>query len=570
MSTKTHVSLENENVEGRYASWIKQTIDLIGPKNLFLVLGRGGAKTSDIIADRSIDIMYDMPRSYSAFVADTYDNALRNIVPTLIEGWSQRKGLREGVHYVIDERPPSNFEKPYKPPQTYKHTISMWNGCFYNLGSLSQPTGLAGNSYQHIFVDEARNTDFEKLKKLFPAMRGDFVHFGHSPYFRGMTCTTDMPNVADGDHDWILNQSENMDVEQIKLALQCGLVLNDIKKKYFRALKFRDHNELERQKKAMVRWKANWIRARKDSTFFYVVSSLSNVDILTPGYFSDALKALGIEEFKTAVLSFKAQIKKGEKFYMNLGEHHFYDDGVIDKYYEKYAIGEEFKSVSLGLKYVQHNKPLDCGVDFGDMCSMVVGQERGNFYYCLKNFYTLAPESSKELAKKFLDFFEHHHKGAKVLNMYYDRSGNQYQKVKRDWANELKDHIIKHDGKSTGWVVNLMSRNQSVIYQEEEYNFAKKFMGEYYKELPKLKIDKYQCKELKSSLELTKTKIRKNTRTGSMSIHKDKSSESLALHLRPLYSTNFSDAFKYLIYRTNWVKTADRKVNTGMTAPSIV
>lgn len=570
MSTKTHVSLDNENVEGRYGSWLKQTIDLIGPKNLFLVLGRGGAKTSDIIADRSIDIMFDMPRSYAAFVADTYDNALRNIVPTLIEGWSQRKGLREGVHYVLDERPPSHFDKPYKPPQTFKHTISMWNGCFYNLGSLSQPTGLAGNSYQHIYIDEARNSDFEKLKKLLPAMRGDYTYFGHSPYFRGITATTDMPNVAEGDHDWILKQAENMDEEQIKLALYAGLELNKIKKAYFRADKFNDYNGREKARRDWERWMILWIRARKESTFFYIASSLVNADILTPGYFSDALKALGVEEFKTAVLSFKARIKKGEKFYINLGEHHFYDDGTIDKYYEKYDIGEDFKSVSLGLKYVQHDKPLDCGIDFGDMCSMVVGQERGNYYYCLKNFFTLAPESSKELAKQFLDYFEHHHKGAKLLNMYYDRSGNQYQKIKRDWATELKDHIEKYDGNTTGWVVNLMSRNQATITQEEEYNFAKKFMGEYYKTLPKLKIDKFGCRELKSSLELTKTKMRKNTRTGSTSIHKDKTSEKLALEKLPLYSTNMSDAFKYLIYRPEWVKLADKQTNTGMSAPSII
>jgi hypothetical protein len=34
---------------------------------------------------------------------------------------------------------------------------------------------------------------------------------------------------------------------------------------------------------------------------------------------------------------------------------------------------------------------------------------------------------------------------------------------------------------------------------------------------------------------------------------KDKSSESLPILLRPMYSTNYSDAFKYLIYRSNFV-----------------
>jgi hypothetical protein len=42
-----------------------------------------------------------------------------------------------------------------------------------------------------------------------------------------------------------------------------------------------------------------------------------NVDILTEGYFADSLKA-GIEEFKSA-FSLKINLKKGEKFYGNLG-----------------------------------------------------------------------------------------------------------------------------------------------------------------------------------------------------------------------------------------------------------
>jgi hypothetical protein len=39
---------------------------------------------------------------------------------------------------------------------------------------------------------------------------------------------------------------------------------------------------------------------------------------LTEGYFADSLKALGIEEFKSA-FSLKINLKKGEKFYGNLG-----------------------------------------------------------------------------------------------------------------------------------------------------------------------------------------------------------------------------------------------------------
>ena len=78
-------------------------------------------------------------------------------------------------------------------------------------------------------------------------------------------------------------------------------------------------------------------------------------------------------------------------------------------------------------------------------------------------------------------------------------------------------------------------------------------MGETHRGLPKLKIDKFGCKNLKSSLELTKI-ITKTDKKGSKTIHKDKSSEKLTLHLLPMYSTNFSDAFKYFVFRPEFVK----------------
>src|SRR5690606_6790424 len=136
--------------------------------------------------------------------------------------------------------------------------------------------------------------DPDKLKKLTPALRGEYVNFGHSVFYRGRTFTTDMPNVADKDYDWILDQEKNMDLEQIKLALQVALVLNEIKKELYNAFRDNDKTKTANLHRNLQRWTERWIRARKDSTFFYVVSSYVNVDVLTSGYFTDSLKALGI------------------------------------------------------------------------------------------------------------------------------------------------------------------------------------------------------------------------------------------------------------------------------------
>jgi hypothetical protein len=97
---------------------------------------------------------------------------------------------------------------------------------------------------------------------------------------------------------------------------------------------------------------------------------------------------------------------------------------------------------------------------------------------------------------------------------------------------------------NSGWTVHLMNEGQSTIYQEEEFQFANKLLSESVPTLPKVRIDKFLCKCLKSSLELTKIKVKTDNK-GSRTIHKDKSSEALPLASRPMFSTNFSDAFKY-------------------------
>ena len=61
-------------------------------------------------------------------------------------------------------------------------------------------------------------------------------------------------------------------------------------------------------------------------------------------------------------------------------------------------------------------------------------------------------------------------------------------------------------------------------------------------------IDQFECKELKSSLELAP--LDKNTKG---EIIKVKKSEKLPVKRLPMESTNFSDAFKYLMMRKKYM-----------------
>ena len=210
-----------------YSNWLSGLVDIMEPKDAFLILGRATAKTSDFLAKRSQNVSYDMAGSFLALVADTYTNILKNISVALLEGW-ERNGWRKGTHYVVDDPPPKHFKLPYKSPHTYKHTISTVTGSFFNYISMDTPSSGAGNSYQHLFGDESKYIEKKRIDKLFPALRGPATLFGHSPYYLGATFTTDYPNIIiPGEYDWILERAKDMDLKQIRMLLQVSLELNE-------------------------------------------------------------------------------------------------------------------------------------------------------------------------------------------------------------------------------------------------------------------------------------------------------------------------------------------------------
>ncbi|MBP8084895.1 MAG: hypothetical protein KAY28_01975 [Cloacibacterium sp.] len=543
-----------------YSNWLSGLVDIMEPKDAFLILGRATAKTSDFLAKRSQNVSYDMAGSFLALVADTYTNILKNISVALLEGW-ERNGWRKGTHYVVDDPPPKHFKLPYKSPHTYKHTISTVTGSFFNYISMDTPSSGAGNSYQHLFGDESKYIEKKRIDKLFPALRGPATLFGHSPYYLGATFTTDYPNIImPGEYDWILERAKDMDLKQIRMLLQVSLDLNEARKDRLIYTRKKNARLIKIAENKIKKLSVLHHQLRTNSTFFYVASSFVNVDVLRLDFFKTSLSSLGEEEFNTSILSMPPKVEAGQKFYINLDtEKHIYDDGIIFENMYRFNTGDNAEVDSRDLRYCEINRPIEMGIDFGDMMSMVVGQTKMNDIYLLKNFYTLISdkETARHLANKFLNFFRNHQ--YKYIKMYYDRSGNAYVQHGRDWAGELKNFLEKYeDGTPTGWTVELMSRNQSTITQQEEFTLVNNMLGEVYKALPRIHIDKYQCQQLISSMNVAKQIVKANNQ-GVRQIFKDKSSEKLPMHKRPMYSTNMSDAFKYFIYRPEFIDIQKNK-----------
>lgn len=573
MSTKRKVNPDNEQTEVIYSNWLAQCVAMIKPRNLYLIIGRGGGKTNDFLTERLMDMVYDLPGAPVALVADTYTNLQKNILHVLLAGL-ERKGWREGVHYVVNKAPlevtPEMREacpieirehlwKPYNRILTYKHTVIFFTGFNLTLVSLDRPSAAAGNSYVHIIGDEVKFFPESKIAKLTRAVRGYYIKYGNSPYYRGQTFTTDMPNINNAmEYDWITRMKSRMNKEQILLAFKTGHIVNDITGELITSMQFGDDTEIKNKQRLLDRWMVRYNAVRHKSTFYYVASSYINIDILRPEYFEDEFTS-GLSDAITAILSSKPRMSAGNKFYASLGSQHFYTDGTSQRYADFFGIRDNEDCRIL--RFLRSEDAIEAGIDFGNMISMTFGQEQGKIYRILKTIYTLPPEWLREAANNFLEYFKPHKN--KTLRLYYDRAGNQYQKVKQDHAGKLKNFIEKDaKGHSTGWRVELMCRNQGTIYTWDEYDFMVELLSDKNPKMPKLLIDAYHARSLKYSLEAAPTKIVEYK--GKKRISKDKKSERLPIEKLPYESTNFSDSFKYLMCRPKYLAFVKRTTGSGL------
>lgn len=568
MSWRKKPDPNKDYIKKGFANWFAQIAVMILPRFLYVVLGRGGAKTTDILAERVIEMAYDMPGAPVVWVADTYTNLQKNVLATLEEAL-EAKGFRENIHYIkgkapkeyseddkvnIDPAYRQHFWKPYNKLATYKHTMIFFTGFNITFGSLDRPASLAGRSYVHVFGDEVKYFKESKIGNLLKAIRGYKVKYGKSVFYRGQTFTTDMPNTANiGEYDWILKQGKRMRKSGLMLVLKAAFIVNQALEELLAAKESGKAEDITKKKRVYERWVERWTTARlhEDAhTMFYIGSSYVNVDILGPEWFDDG-ETSDLGDFNTAVLSMHAGLESGDRFYANLNQGHFYTDGNDPYWSEQFGITDEPDCRIL--KYLNKEKPIDAGMDFGNMHSLSIAQDDGKKYYrILKFHYALSPQWFTDLAAEFLLYYKPHKN--KVLNLYYDRAANNYKKSKADLASQFKKAIEEQeiDGKTvkTGWKVVLMSEGQGNIGQNEEYNFMQQLLSWSNRNLPKVIIDMYNCKPLKCSLELTKTI--KTNKNGTDVIHKDKRTEKLPIKRLPLESSNPSDSFKYLMMRKRW------------------
>lgn len=556
---------ESNSVQHRYINRYAMVAALTMAQNFIGILGRASAKTTQFQGHRIQQAVQECPGAPFVWVTDTYSNLHKNVIPSVLEGL-RFLGWEEGTHFIIDRQPPIEWQRRmYNVIDKYKQVMTFWNGFTFTFVSLDRPSIGAGRSYVGLFGDEVKYWPEEKFTNIRKAVRGYRARYGLSPWYRSLSLTSDMPNPNHtGEYMWVMKLAKLMDKEKIKVLLQTGQVLNETRRRYAEALQTGNDRAIELTRRNMERWQERWDDLRRGTTLFLVASTLINADVLGEEFFQEEIAA-GLEGIDTNLLSIPVKLEASQRFYTTLTASDFYQDGTRADIIEQHDYGwDEDCSV---LRYLDPLKPLEAGMDDGNMKSMVFGQHRGREYRLLKELFTLPPENERQLADKFLYYFKPHK--TKILRLYFDRAMNNYQRQGNDMARRFKQAIeTDGDGRRTGWRVQLMSRGQGDIYSHTEYNFfSALFGGQLNKRLFRLLIDAQNCPNLKCEMENTPTVVAEDKRTGRKDIRKQKKGDKLALHRLPQESTNLTDAMKYLIMRPDWVNVWKASQKTMLIDP---
>ena len=542
---------ESEGVSRRYINQYAMVAALTMPQNFIGILGRASAKTTQFQAMRIQQAVTECPGAPFVWVCDTYSNLHKNVIPSVLEGL-RFLGWETDREFVIDRQPPIEWQRQmYNVIDKYKQVMTFWNGFTFTFVSLDRPSIGAGRSYVGLFGDEVKYWPEEKFTNIRKAVRGYRARYGDSPWYRSLSLTSDMPNPNHtGEHTWVMKLVKLMDSEKVKLLLQTGQVLNETRRRYAEAMQTGDERAIELTRRNMERWQDRWTELRRGTTLFLVASTLINADVLGEEFFSEELEA-GLEGIDTNLLSIPQKLTADQKFYVTLNAGHFYQDGSRIDVLERHDYGWE-QDCSV-LKYLDPSRPLDGGMDDGNMKSMAFGQQRGREYRVLKELFTLPPDNERQLADKFIAYFKPHK--TKLLRLYYDRAMNNYKKIGTSAIQRIKQAIETNaDGSRSGWRVQLMSLGQGTIYSNTEYQFfSALFAGNLKNRLFILLIDAQNCPNLKAEMENAPIRVVEDKRTGRKDIRKEKKGERLPAHRLPQESTNLTDALKYLIMRREWL-----------------
>ncbi|MDP2401053.1 MAG: hypothetical protein Q8M66_03665 [Actinomycetota bacterium] len=526
-----------------YYNTVQLLAQIYDPTFFFAEVGRAGGKTAGMLGPRVVRVAHDMPLATLLFMAKTYASLYSNILPKLIKFFrtplpNGKPYLTEGVHYVVGTKKlPRHFKTPLAPVENPQHCIFFAWGSVLRPGSADRAESVAGIDAAHVFIEEMKHIDGQKLKsRVFPTLRDDLrAPYSGSHYFQGITGVSDTARLDLGENDWFLTYEKNMNMDR----------LTDVANMYFHINEaqltlLRNPND-EKARRKIERWLPLIKKARTGQTYYARASSFVNKDILGIEFFRNQLNSLTIDEFLVALGNIRPK-RVAEMFFGKFGKKHIFDDSFLYDFIDKYDLSEEaFKITARDMKHYNPRQPLYFGYDPGHFMSVVVAQREPGTLRVQKDFHVIHPNQHDAMADEINEFYKNHHD--RTIYLYYDRAGNQQKYKDTDIPTDTDAKMLARELRNRKWTVHLMSIGQETIYHHEHYLLMTIILSESERHTDRIRIDSNNAANLISSIHMSPLKRTEGR------IQLDKSTEkSLPFEQQATMSPQIASAWMYLVY----------------------
>lgn len=487
-------------------------------KSAVSIWGRATGKSS-LIAWLMHLIVQNMPRSAWALCGQTYQQILTRTLPSTIASL-ERIGYFQGVHYVIGVTPPKHFARPFEPPQKWTHTICFANGTAFHLISLDGGGGSArGLNLDGVLADESLTLNRERFDdEVLPANRGNKRQvWARHRLHHGVFHFTSMPYGNQG--KWLLEgskhyQDNGKDYEALSRELvRLQLRYIDHKDRTARQAVWQDIQQLTRELRYYV---------DEDGQLYSesnVFENLTNVGIQ---YLEQLRRLLTDFTFRVEVLN-QRPLAVEASFYPTLDTaKHSYE-----AFNYSHLEGDNFSAARLKRlsEFPDSRQDADCdatlplriAADWGKASFITVAQVHAKVreYRFLKGFYVKHPQLIRHLAKLFTDYYAHHlvKRVVFIEDAEYgnSRNPNSEETYNQEFVRLLREANWKVEVKKLGRVPGYRTR----------YLLAHELLAEEDPAQPRLRFNKYHCKEVLLAMQMTEIKQGKN------GIEKNKTSEKL-------------------------------------------
>lgn len=391
---------------------------LIKPRLAVLIWGRATGKTDGPSAMFLAECMDSMPRSVGRIAAYTYEGLLKNIIPGVKEGWRERYGYIENMHYWVGKKPPEKLgiPAPYREPMgDPKHNIYWWNGAVLMLSSMTG-TINNGTEFDWLVIEEGRYNKKAAVDELVLARRGvkSKMRFNKAPLYGAVLIVSDRPKNQMG--RWLLEYQHENTPTIIKGILDAWRRVGELEGKQQNQL---DKGQVEAAKKTQTlinKFITIINDLRRQCTLYSEASTLDNIHALGIDTIKGFIKLLDEWDYNISVLN-KDILKAVNGFYARHGAEHIHNGTNYSNLTEDDQHGRN----CLADLDCDLNQPLGIAFDVNAAINNVVtGQVKGDTIYCSNHQFVLAPNYLKEMCEKWIKYYEPHH--TKQVTFFYDHT----------------------------------------------------------------------------------------------------------------------------------------------------